>query len=310
MSMTILFAAGEGDFATYEPLLRAGLDQAGIAADLVLDAAPDTVDLIIYAPASPLQDFTPFTRCQAVLSLWAGVERIAGNPTLTQPLARLVDPDLTQGMIEYVTGHVLRYHLGMDAHLSAQPGDWAPTPPPLARDRVVGVLGLGALGQASATALVAQGFQVHGWSRQAKALPDIRCHTGEDGLRRVLGTAEIVVTLLPHTAATENLLDATRLQHCRPGLRLINPGRGALIEDAALLAALDRGQIAHATLDVFRTEPLPAAHPFWAHPKITITPHIAAATRPASAARSIVANIARLLRGDGLLHQVSRSAGY
>lgn len=310
MSLTILFAAGDGDFADYAAPLRAELAQAGIAAQLVTEAPPETVDVIIYAPASPLQDFAPFTRCKAVLSLWAGVERIVGNPSLTQPLARLVDPDLTQGMVEYVTGHVLRHHLGMDAQLHAQPGQWQPKPPPLARDRVVGVLGLGALGQAAASALVALGFQVDGWSRDQKSLPGITCYAGAAGLAQLLGRAEILVTLLPHTPATENLLDAARMGLCKPGMVLINPGRGALIDDTALLAALDRGQIAQATLDVFRTEPLPATHPFWTHPRITITPHIAAATRPASAARSIVANIARLMRGEALLHQVSRSAGY
>lgn len=310
MSVTILFAAGEGDFAAYEAPLRAALDEAGISARLVTEAAPQTVDFIIYAPANPLQDFTPFTRCKAVLSLWAGVERIVGNPTLTQPLARMVDPELTQGMVEYVTGHVLRYHLGMDAHISAPPRQWVATPPPLARERVVGFLGLGALGQAAAAALVALGFRVEGWAMRPKTLPEITCHTGAEGLARLLGRAKILVTLLPRTPDTESLLDEARLGLCRPGMMLINPGRGALIDDTALLGALDRGQIAHATLDVFRSEPLPATHPFWHHPRITITPHIAAATRPSSAAQSVVANIARVLRGAPLLHQVSRDAGY
>ncbi|MFN7003653.1 MAG: 2-hydroxyacid dehydrogenase [Roseinatronobacter sp.] len=310
MSTTILFAAGAGDFDLYEAPLREALAQAGITAQLVTEAAPETVDFIIYAPANPLQDFTPFTRCKAVLSLWAGVERIVGNPTLTQPLARMVDPDLTQGMVEYVTGHVLRHHLGMDAHIHAQPGQWDAVPPPLARERIVGFLGLGALGQACAAALVDLGFRVEGWSAHPKTLAGVTCHTGEDGLTTLLGRAEILVTLLPHTPGTENLLDDKNLGQCRQGMCLINPGRGALIDEDALLAALDRRQIAHATLDVFRTEPLPAAHSFWQHPAITITPHIAAATRPESAAQVVVANIARVLRGAALLHEVSRSAGY
>lgn len=310
MTLVILFAAGEGDFADYAPHLNAALSNAGLDAEIVTEAPPERVDFIIYAPANPLRDFTPFTRCKAVLSLWAGVERIVDNPTLTQPLARMVDPALTQGMVEYVTGHAVRYHLGIDAHIHARAGDWVPVAPPLADARVVGFLGLGALGQACANALRGLGFQVIGWSRSAKSLPGITCHHGDEGLTTVLQQAEILVTLLPRTAQTENLLDARHFAQCRPGLCLINPGRGALIEDAALIDALNTGPVRHATLDVFRTEPLPDDHPFWHHPQITVTPHIAAATRAATGAQVIVENIARVERGAPLLHQVSRARGY
>ncbi len=310
MTLTCLFSAGLDAFDAYDVPLRDALDRAGLDAQIVTDAPPEIVDYIIYAPSGTLDDFTPFPRCKAVLSLWAGVERIIGNPTLTQPLARMVDPGLTQGMIEYVTGHVLRHHLGMDAHLRACPGDWHPVEPPLAQERVVGFLGLGVLGTSCAQALRGLGFQVIGWSASPKTLPGIHCHTGTNGLKTVLQQSEILVTLLPHTAQTEALLDATRLQEMRRGAVLINPGRGALIDDDALLAALDQGLIAHATLDVFRTEPLPETHPFWHHPQVTVTPHIAATTRPASAARRIVENIARVERGEPLLNEVSRRNGY
>ena len=131
-----------------------------------------------------------------------------------------------------------------------------------------------------------------------------------EALAAALAGAQIVVLLVPLTAQTENLMDATRLALPARGAALINPGRGALIEDAALLAALDSGQIGHATLDVFRTEPLPPDHPFWAHPRITVTPHIAAETRPLSSARVIAANIARGEAGLPLLHLVDRTKGY
>ncbi|TVP70596.1 MAG: glyoxylate/hydroxypyruvate reductase A [Rhodobacteraceae bacterium] len=310
MTLTCLFSAGLDAFDAYAAPLRDALGRAGLDAQIVTDAPPGSVDYIIYAPSGTLVDFTPYTRCKAVLSLWAGVERIIGNPTLTQPLARMVDPGLTQGMIEYVTGHVLRHHLGMNAHLRARPGDWHPVEPPLAEERVVGFLGLGVLGTSCAQALCGLGFQVIGWSASPKTLPGIQCDSGADGLKTVLQQSEILVTLLPHTAQTEALLDATRLQQMRRGAVLINPGRGALIDDDALLAALDQGLIAHATLDVFRTEPLPETHPFWHHPQVTVTPHIAATTRPASAARRIVENIARVERGETLLNEVSRTNGY
>jgi len=293
-------------FEEYDAPLRAAFAAQGLDAALVTDAAPESVDYIVYAPSSPVQDFAPFTRCRAVLSLWAGVERIVANPTLTQPLARMVDPSLTQGMVEYVTGHVLRYHLGLDRPASK----WAPLVPPLAQDRRVGFLGLGELGRACAQALVALGFDVAGWSRSPRAVAGIACHHGADGLRKVLQCSEILVTLLPDTPATANILNAQTLAQLPRGARIINPGRGTLVEDAALLAALDTGQIAAATLDVFRTEPLPAEHPYWAHPSVTVTPHIAAATRPDTASAVIAANIARVQAGQPLLHEVSRSAGY
>lgn len=310
MSLTLLFAAGQGALDEYRAPLTDALAAEGLDAIIATDAPPGSVDYIIYAPASPLQDFAPYTRTKAVLSLWAGVERIVSNPTLTQPLARMVDPSLTQGMVEYVCGHVLRYHLGMDAHIGAPPGTWVADAPPLASERRVGLLGLGALGQACAEALVALGFQVWGWSRRPKALAGITCAHGDEGLKDILQGTEILVTLLPQTPRTENILDQGSLALLPRGARIINPGRGTLIDDDALLAALESGQVGHATLDVFRTEPLPAAHPFWHHPRVTVTPHIAAATRAASASRVIARNIARVEAGQPLLHAVARDRGY
>lgn len=310
MTLTILFAAGPARWPTYEPHLAAALAEAGIAARLVTEAAPEEVDYIVYAPGGTVQDFTPYTRCKAVLNLWAGVERIVGNPTLTQPLCRMVDPALTAGMVEWVTGHVLRHHLGMDRHIVNPDHVWAPEPPPLAAERPVAMLGLGELGRACAAMLVALGFPVRGWSRSPRVVEGIACYHGDAGLQAALTGAEIVVTLLPATPDTENLLDARRLGWLAPGAAIINPGRGTLIDDAALLAALDAGRIGHATLDVFRVEPLPADHPYWAHPRVTVTPHVAAETRPASASRMVAENIRRGEAGEPLLHRVDRDRGY
>jgi glyoxylate/hydroxypyruvate reductase A len=308
--MLILFAA-PALWPEYETILPAALAEAGIAARIVTEAAdPALVDYIIYAPSAPLQDFTPFTGCKAVLSLWAGVERIVGNATLTQPLARMVDPGLTEGMVEWVVGHALRHHLGMDRHIVNPDHVWDPTCPPLARQRRVAMLGLGALGLAAARALQALNFPVTGWSRTPKTLDDLPCLSGTEGLREALSTAGIVVTLLPRTPETENILNTRTLSYLPKGAFILNPGRGALIDDGALLAALDSGQVAHATLDVFRVEPLPQDHPFWNHPGVTITPHIAADTRPHSAARVLVDNIRRAEAGRPLRHQVDRTLGY
>ncbi len=308
----LLFAAPAADWPVWRPHLVRACSARGLAVQIVDRAErPDAVDYIAYSPLGGLTDFAPFSALKAVLSLWAGVERIVGNPTIRVPLCRMVDPGLRAGMVEWVTGQVLRHHLGTDAHVLGQDGVWRHDAiPPLARDRRVSVLGLGELGRACACALDGLGFDVAGWSRLPKVAGRIAAHAGEAGLETVLRRAEILVLLLPATPATENLLDARRLALLPPGAVLVNPGRGQLVDDAALLAALDAGRLGHATLDVFRTEPLPPDHPFWAHPRVTVTPHVASETRPATAAEAIAENIRRGEAGLPLLHQVDREQGY
>ena len=312
MGPRALFSAPPEHFALWRPHLLAAFAAEGLDVVLTDDpAGPWTFDYLIYRPGGPVTDFSPFTRVKAVLSLWAGVEDIVGNPTLGVPLCRMVDEGLTRGMTEWVTGHVLRYHLGMDAQVLGQDGVWRNgVVPPLASDRTVVVLGLGELGRAAAHALAGLGFDVRGWSRRPREFPGIAAHSGEAGLEAVLRASEILVTLLPATPATENLLDARRLALLPEGARLINPGRGSLIDDDALLAALDGGRLAHATLDVFREEPLPPGHRFWAHPRVTVTPHVASETRPETAAEAIARNVRRGEDGRPFLHVVDRDAGY
>ena len=307
--INVLFAARSERWDIYEMPLRDALATAGINAHLAQDIAPSEVDYIVYAPNSTLQDFTPYTRAKAVLNLWAGVEGIVGNKTLHIPLARMVDPGLTGGMVEWVTGHVMRYHLGMDVDIVNPEHKWTPRTPPLAPERDVVILGLGALGTACAHVLATLGFRVTGWSRSPKSVAGVTCLHGDEGLREALQRAEIAVTLLPDTAATTNLLNDDTLAQMPQGAFLINPGRGPLIDDDALLAALDAGQIAHATLDVFRTEPLPQEHPYWAHPQVTVTPHIAAETRASTASQAIVENIRRGEAGEPYLNLVDRTLG-
>jgi glyoxylate/hydroxypyruvate reductase A len=311
MPIIVQFAAGHALWPEYrEPLARA-FAEAGLDVELVEEAVPEAVDYVVFAPGGTIGDFAPYTRCKAVLNLWAGVERIVGLPGLTQALCRMVDPALTEGMVEYVVGHVLRHHLGMDRHILNQDGVWRhERVPPIARERRVTMLGLGALGAACGQALARLNFPVVGWSRTPKQVPGITCLSGVDGLEAALRGAQIVVLLLPLTAETENLLDAEAIGLMARGGVVINPGRGPLIDDDALISALDSGQLAHATLDVFRTEPLPPEHPFWAHPKVTVTPHIAADTRPASASRVIAENVRRGEAGEPLLYLVDRGRGY
>ena len=311
--MRILFSAPRDEWDNYRDLLPGALAKSRIDAEVIHQKMPDvpeTIDYIVYAPSSEMKDFTPFTGTKAVLNLWAGVESIVTNDTLTQPLTRMVDPGLTEGMVEWCLTHVMRHHLGTDRDVCRRDAVWDYYVPKLARERGVTVLGLGELGQAVGQALAALNFQVTGWSRTQKDIVGVTCLSGDAGLRQALDSAEILVLLLPLTGATENLLNAERLAWLPKGAVVINPGRGPLIDDEALIAALDQGGLSHATLDVFREEPLPSAHPFWAHPQVTVTPHVASATRPATAVQLIAENIRRGEAGEPFLHLVDRSQGY
>jgi len=312
MPLTVFFAAGADLWPEYEEPIRRHAAAAGL--DILLaDSAPDpaAVDVIVTAPSGLVQDYAPYVRARLVQNLWAGVEKLVGNPTLTQPLCRMVDPAMTESMTEYVVGHVLRLHLGMDTHLFGQDGVWRhDSIPKIARHRPVTVLGLGELGGAAARALAALNFPVTGWSRTRKEIAGVTCLAGPEGLEQALSSAEIVVTLVPNTPDTANLLNAERLSWLPVGAAIVNPGRGTVIDDDALLSALDSGQVGQATLDVFRVEPLPPDHPYWAHPKVTVTPHIAAATHPDTASEVVVENIRRMVAGEDLLHRVDRARGY
>jgi glyoxylate/hydroxypyruvate reductase A len=310
--INLLFNVTPAVLEDYRDPILAALQRKNIdaRAGLLGEIAPEDVDYIIHATGGPITDFAPFINTRAVLSLWAGVEKIVGNTTLTQPLCRMVDDGLRQGMVEWVVGHVLRAHLGMDRYVCEKPRTWEQHVPPLATDRSVTVLGLGELGSAAATALAQLGFRVTGWSRSPRDVVGVRCLAGAESLAQALASAEILVGLLPQTPETIDLLNAERLALLPKGSFIVNAGRGTLIVDDALIAALDSGQVAQATLDVFRTEPVPADHPFWSHPGVTISPHIAAATRVSTASEKITENIARSESGEPLLHAVDRGLNY
>ncbi|MCF6232597.1 MAG: glyoxylate/hydroxypyruvate reductase A [Rhodobacteraceae bacterium] len=310
MTANILFAAHAKRWAEYQQPLINALNAAGVDFDLRSEFSPDQVDYIVYAPNSEVQDFTPYTRLKAVLNLWAGVETITGNATLKVPLARMVDHGLKQGMVEWVTGHVLRHHLGMDAHIVNPDHRWKPTTQALAHDRPVTMLGMGELGRACALSLASIGFPVTGWSRTPRDIDTITCLHGDGGLQTALSRGEIIVLLLPDTPATTHLLNAKAIAAMPRGVVIINPGRGPLIDDDALLDGLNTGQVGHATLDVFEVEPLPEEHPFWAHPNVTVTPHIASETCADTASQTIAENVRRGQAGEGFLHLVNRDLGY
>ena len=239
MTINILFSASTGAWEKYEEHLRVQLNQLSIEYQLHSDFPPEIVDYIIYTPKSGLIEFSPYIRCKAVLNLWAGVESIAGNETLKMPLARMVDHGLTQGMVEWVVGHVMRHHLGIDLQINGQDGVWRAHTPPLAEERTVTFLGLGILGASSGQALRQLGFNVRGWSRHAKTVDGIKCYHGADGLKTALSGADFVILLLPETLKTKNTLNIESLSLLKKGAFVINPGRGPLIDDEALIKMLD-----------------------------------------------------------------------
>jgi glyoxylate/hydroxypyruvate reductase A len=180
----------------------------------------------------------------------------------------------------------------------------------LAKDRVITILGLGTLGTACGIALKRLGFNVRGWSRREKSVDGILCFYGDEQIDSSLMDADIVVLLLPDTPLTQNILNQHTLNLLKRGAFVLNPGRGPLIDDDALLVALDSGQIEHATLDVFRIEPLPKNHQYWSNNKVTVTPHKASETRPITASQVIAMNIKRAENGQKLLYLVDRENGY
>ena len=310
MTIKILFSANEENWKRYKAPLQDALDDKSLDYELGTTITPSEVDYIVYAPSSPLQDFSPYTKLKAVLNLWAGVEGVTNNKTLNVPLARMVDSGLTDGMVEWVTGHTLRHHLGIDKHIHGQDGIWRSYVPPLAKDRVITILGLGTLGTACGIALKRLGFNVRGWSRREKSVDGILCFYGDEQIDSSLMDADIVVLLLPDTPLTQNILNQHTLNLLKRGAFVLNPGRGPLIDDDALLVALDSGQIEHATLDVFRIEPLPKNHQYWSNNKVTVIPHKASETRPRTASQVIAMNIKRAENGQKLLYLVDRENGY
>ncbi|MCR9257098.1 MAG: glyoxylate/hydroxypyruvate reductase A [Alphaproteobacteria bacterium] len=247
-----------------------------------------------------------------IQSLGAGVDHLVGAALPHHvPLARIVDPWMTGSMSEFILMNVLRFFRYDPAyrHLQAE-GRWEDLGTPDRFETPIGILGMGELGQDAARKLRMMEFPVMGWSRSPKTVEGVESYTGRDGLGRMLRQASILICLLPLTQETRGLIDAEIIGLLPRGAYFINAARGGHVVDADLLAALDSGHLAGAALDVFEPEPLPADHPYWTHPKVILTPHIAADTNARTAARQIAENIRLVRAGQKPNNPVDTRRGY
>ena len=302
--MNLLYASTIEPAERWLPLLERALPR-----DRFFTEPRADIDVALVG-APPPGSFAQLPRLKLVQSLWMGVEKLLADPELPPgvPLARMVDPGMVAAMSETVLAHVLDWHRHFWLYRQWQrEKKWKHRRQFMAQDRSVGILGLGELGADAARKLLALGFQVCGWSRRPKAIAGVRCSTD---LGDLLSRSDAVVCLLPLTAQTRGVLDARAFAHMPRGGCVINVARGAHLVLPDLLAALDAGHLAHAYLDVFDEEPLPADSPLWAHPGVTITPHIAALTEPRTAVPVIVENVERVRRGEAPRHLVDAAAGY
>ena len=273
---------------------------------------PDEIEFaLVWKPNAG--ELKRFANLRAIFSLGAGVDHIMDDPDLPSgvPVVRLIDPELSRQMSEYVVLSALYLHRRMPAYAEAQKGGlWRPLPAPDTRSCGVGILGLGVLGSDAADKLRPFGFPLLGWSRRSKDIEGIRCFHGAQGLAPFLAETGILVCLLALTPETKGILNAKTFAALPRGAGVINCARGGHLVDKDLIEALDSGHLSGAVLDVFDPEPLPEDHPFWRHPKITLTPHVASLTLVHSAAISIARNIRRMRKGEAPLGIVDPKAGY
>ncbi|WP_298833675.1 NAD(P)-dependent oxidoreductase [uncultured Piscinibacter sp.] len=293
--LTGQFDAGERD--EWLALLRAALPAETFVTDRA-GAADADVAIVANPPPGALQGLP---RLRLIQSLWAGVERLLADASIPAqvPIARMVDPAMNEAMAETALWAVLSLQRDFFDYARQQSrAQWLPHPQRRADEMPVLVLGRGQMGGAVQRRLAANGFPVEAWGSRDGAL-----------MPRLAG-ALVVINLLPLTPATRGLFDAATLAAMRPGASLVNLARGGHVVEADLLAALDGGRLRHAVLDVFGEEPLPPGHRFWSHPRVTVLPHVAAATDARSAAAVAAANVKRFRAGLLVEYQVDRSRGY
>lgn len=291
---------------------QAGLQAAlpGAQIDIWTPGAPLADHAVVWAPPQAFIDEQ--TQLKALFNIGAGVDALLKLKLPPQlKVVRLDDAGMSVQMAEYVCHAVIRHFREFDGYeADSRQGRWGYRKPRSRADFAVGVMGLGVLGERVAKALTTFEFPVHGWSRTPRTIEGVVCHSGEDRLDTFLSQCRVLVNLLPLTPQTTDILNRRTLGRLQPGGYVINVARGAHLVDDDLIALLDSGHLAGATLDVFRTEPLPPEHPFWHHPAITVTPHTSARTLRDESIAQIAGKILRLERGEPVAGLVDPVRGY
>jgi glyoxylate/hydroxypyruvate reductase A len=309
--MAILFRSTPAATARWRPLLARLMPEHEIRFWPEIGDPSAIEYALVWQPEPGL--LARLRKLRLIVGLGAGVDHLLRDPELPRhiPIMRLVDPYMTDAMSEFVVLQVLRLHRqDLDYLAQQRAGEWRELEQKNAGERPVGILGFGTLGQDAGTKLKALGFPVAGWSRSAKAVAGFATHAGAAGLDALVAGSEILVCLLPLTAETEGILNKALFARLPRGAGVINAGRGGHLVEEDLIPALDAGQLSGAVLDVVREEPLPPDHPFWHHPRIIVTPHIAAETHPPTAAAIIGEAIRRFETGLPVTNLVDWARGY
>ncbi len=307
-SMRILFHATDNKPEPWVDALRAALPHAEVMA--WAPGAPAADHLVVWAPPQQMLDEQPQVR--GIFNIGAGVDALL---KLQLPegatLVRLDDAGMSVQMAEFVCHAIIRHFRELDVYeREVAEGKWSFRKPRIRAEFPVGIMGLGVLGERVGQAVRQFEFPVVGWSRSPKTIEGVRCFHGEAGLRDFLAASRFLVCLLPLTPQTRGILNRDTLSRLMPGGYLINVARGGHLVEDDLIPLLDAGQLAGATLDVFQTEPLPAGHAFWKHPKITITPHTSARTLRNETVAQIAAKIEAMARGEPIAGVVDLNKGY
>jgi glyoxylate/hydroxypyruvate reductase A len=308
---TILFRSTPAATARWRPLLARLMPGHEIRYWPEIGDRAEVDYALVWNPEPGLLASLP--NLKLIVGLGAGIDHILRDPSVPAgvPIVRLVDPYMTDAMSEYITLQVLRLHRQDLDYLAQQHAVvWEEREQKNAAERPVGILGFGTLGQDAGGKLKALGFDVAGWSRAPKDVPGFVTYTGSTGFDALLARSEILVCLLPLTAETRGILNAAAFARMPRGAGIVNAGRGGHLVEEHLIPALDSGQLSGAVLDVFRAEPLPPEHPFWRHPRIIVTPHIAAETHPPTAAAIIGDAIRCFEAGLPVANLVDPARGY